>query len=111
MMRLRDTWISIAALAAYLAVHVGVAALHHHAEASRTSSEARCCAVVSPATEDDGDEHACPVCHVLHLAQHVGPLVSPLVPGAASDETVIPSPAARPHSLETSTHARAPPTV
>jgi hypothetical protein len=114
MNRPRYAWVSLTALVAYLAIHLGVAALHHHhAERSGSAAAAVGCPEVAsaPADEDDGDEHSCPICHVLHLAQHVG-LVAPTVTAvAATGDAVTPPAVAHPHLLETSTHARAPPAV
>jgi hypothetical protein len=114
MTSLRRPLASLNALVAYLAVHVGVAALHHHHPDGSSSPAVAgdgCCCVSAPdlAEEDDGDDHACPICNVLHLAQSLPTVIQAETPLARTGRTVTPPAVHRPHLVETAAHARAPP--
>src|SRR2546421_12484690 len=111
----RYPMVPVIALAAYLAVHVFAAVLHHHQVEHRyegmpaagdTKLQFEAAGLADSDEEDD-----CLLCSVLHLAQtaasalHVHTFIA--VSGEALPATAI----IRPHPLETTTHSRGPPMI
>jgi hypothetical protein len=109
----RRSLISLAALAAYLAVYVFAAALHHHGPESLPGKQPAASNVSGQFQESDQaashEDSDCPLCSVLRLAQ---------IPQIACDLTEAPAPAfnepssealIRPYPLAPLTHSRAPP--
>jgi hypothetical protein len=110
---LRHPRFSFAALAIYLAVNIGVGAVHHHGEVihspKKSPGDNSGLQLQSTSTDNDGDDDTCLLCRVLHLALTLSVIIrvegfTPLV-----GETLLAVAIARPHFLETATHSRAPP--
>ena len=113
MTSLRHPRLCLAALAVYLAVNIGAGALHHHGQGLRSERESvpdNCLQFQSTTrTDSDGEEDACLLCRVLHLAR-VLPIIVRFDAVTANVGKALPAVAiARPHFLETAAHSRAPP--
>jgi hypothetical protein len=114
----RHRLVSLAALTAYMVVHIGAGSLHqhHHGAAMRPGKVPAACGTdlrfltTGQASEED-EEETCLLCSVLHLAQtppgklHVEVLI--VLTGEAFSAAAI----IQPYPLEPPTHARAPPLV
>lgn len=107
---------SLAALAVYLAINLCAGGLHHHPERPRSRARPAAAnpALELPATspaEDACDEDTCLLCRLLHVPQTLAVLVrvetGPIRAGKAIPAVAL----AGPHSLEKTTHSRAPPSV
>jgi hypothetical protein len=111
---LRHPRFSFAALAVYLAVNIGVGAVHHHGEVIHSAK-------MSPGdnsglrlqstscTDNDSDDDSCLLCRVLHLARTLSLVIRVEGFTPLAGETLLAVAIARPHVLETATHSRAPP--
>lgn len=111
---LRCPLIGNTALAAYLAVHVFAGVLHHHEAQSRPERSpialnTELCFLTSSQADNDGEEDACLLCSILHLAQIPPTALQLEAVAALSREAVSATALIRPHPLQTATHSRAPP--
>ncbi len=104
---LRCPLVSLAALAAYLLVHVLAGALHHHGADSQTACSTTPQYQTAEAGNSD-DEETCLLCAVLHLAQ-IAPTALHVEAVTTLDGNVLSAAVIRPHPLETAIHSRGPP--
>jgi hypothetical protein len=114
MSSLRHPPLCLAALAVYLAVNIGAGALHHHGQGLRSergSAPDNCALQLqsTTGTDSDGEEDACLLCRVLHLARTLSIVVRVEAVTALAGQALPAVAIARPHFLETATHSRAPP--
>ncbi len=114
MSSLRHPRFSFAALAVYLAVNIGVGALHHHGQVIHTGKvppggNSGLQLQSTSCTDNDGDDDACLLCRVLHLARTLSLVIRVEGFTPLAGETLLAVAVARPHFLETATHSRAPP--
>ena len=105
---------SVATLAVYLTVNLGAGALHHHAggQYSPTGSVADSPSLQArtpTSAEDDCTPDKCLLCQVLHTARTLSSAVRVEAVLVSAGEAIAAVARARPHSLETATHPRAPP--
>lgn len=114
MLRVRSSPVSLAALLVYLAVNVAGPGLHTHASqlgfAGRTAlckggGEMR----AAPAAEADDDQHACPICAILHQAQAQAKIVQVVVFSDRTGEAATSHFTQKALAIPATTHSRAPP--
>jgi hypothetical protein len=111
----RSPVVSVAALAAYLVVHVIAGVLHHHVAESLPGKAATSCIKdlqfqTISAHENDEDE-TCLLCNVLHLAQILPTAFQIEAVALLSSEELSAAAIIRPHPLETATFTRGPPLI
>jgi hypothetical protein len=110
---LRQPRFSFAALAVYLAVNIGVGAVHHHGEvihsAKKSPGDNSGLQLQSTSTDNDGDDDTCLLCRVLHLARTLSLVIRVEGFTPLAGKPLVAVAIARPHFLETATHSRAPP--
>jgi hypothetical protein len=106
--------VSVAALAVYVVVNIGAAAVHHHHGAApltdlrpigaRASDQLQ----RSEASTDSDQEH-CLLCSVLHLAQSLPGVLHVGTAAVIAEQLCSVAPSIRSHPLETTTYSRGPP--
>jgi hypothetical protein len=111
--RLRLT--SVAVLAVYLTVNIGVGAAHHHSPAApasgRTDTTSACPVVQSGTSHVDADDQDCPICNALHLVKNFRSPEVAVVALIDRGEAVVDATSCATHAFLSSARSRAPPAV
>src|SRR5437763_10846755 len=99
---LHNRWISFAALAIYVGLNVGAAALHHHHhEATEHEPAGVAVLQIQPPGDSDDGEDTCLLCNVLHLAQTPPALTQVEIATAAAGQPIPATPLIRPYPVAT----------
>jgi hypothetical protein len=110
----RSRFVPVTALAVYMVVNIGAAAVHHHHAAAplsdwRSPGSDRNPVFQTRDTWGDDDAEHCLLCTVLHLAQNLASVLRVETATAVADQVFSDAASIPSHPLGISTYSRGPP--